>query len=184
MKVNSIAFILASAVSASAFSPQPQQRPFSTKTTLQAHNGNWWSPVAATAVGWTLASQIAVAGMLPANNIDRVHDSIASSPPSTLISAMESKTEPVYEKIDFSFPSYDSKTYGFEQGAEARLSEGTGGVEADKQAEAMKKAEAARLARLEAKREEAKVREAELKLRAKEKKAESARRLKGNFDGA
>lgn len=98
------------------------------------------------------------------------------------------------EKLDFSLPSYDSSvknTGGFGDGAEAILNmegrrSGTlsdpGSGEAEKQREAMKKAEEARKAKLAEKKAEMKAREEEEKRRAIEKKEERARRMKGIFD--
>ena len=98
------------------------------------------------------------------------------------------------ERLDFSLPSYDSSikgTGGFGDGAEAVLNmegrkSGTlsdpGSGEAEKQREAMRKAEEARKAKLAGKKAEMKAREEEDKRRALEKKEERARRMKGIFD--
>ena len=93
------------------------------------------------------------------------------------------------EKLDFSLPTYDSamkESGGFGTGTEAYLNKSgslsdPGSGEADKQKEAMRKAEEARQRKLEEKKAERKALEEETKRRALEKKAENERRMKGIF---
>jgi len=130
-------------------------------------------------MGWAVASQIAGAALLPAafDNSPQSFD----FPTTTL----------AVEKLDFSLPSYDAvskSTGGFGDGTEARLGMtdsmiDPGSNEKAKQAEAMKKAEEARLARKEAdkkakqQRAEDQIREAELK------KQRDAKRVAELFGG-
>ena len=186
MKIqSSVAVVLvALAVSASAFSPQKQA--ITKHSVLQAKK-DWWSPVAAAAVGWTLASQIASASMPLTTELLPTQD---TSIPTLLLSVKGAKvsewfapeTDKTYEKIDFSMPSYGSTSFGFGEGQEGKTSKEKGsGTEAELQAEAMKKAEAARQARLKEKREELKRREAEDMARAEAKKTEAKERINSLF---
>ena len=93
----------------------------------------------------------------------------------------ESTTLLAAETIDFSLPSYNASMQGFGEGTEARLSEAKGGAEADKQKEAMRKAEAARQARLIEKKEALKAREEEGATRDKAKKEAQKDRFKIGF---
>ena len=144
-------------------------------TKLQAHKNKWMGPAAATAMGWALASQIAVASTLQEDQ----------QPSWTSASSLLA-----VEKLDFALPSYDAigkSTGGFGEGTEARLGISDsmfdpGANEKAKQAEAMKRAEEARLAK---KQEEKKRREmqyeADLK-KAELKRQENERRLKEIFN--
>lgn len=126
-------------------------------------------PAAAAVAGWTLATQIAGASMPPANQ----HIPSFRGESTTLIAA---------ETIDFSLPTtYSTNMGGFGDGSEAKLTEAKGGDEGDKQKEAMRKAEAARQARLKEKKEAMKAREAEDLAREKARKARQADRFKEIF---
>ena len=161
--------VLATVSSTSGFCPSRQLS--RKQTTLHAEN-KWWNPVTTSVVGWTLASQVAIAVMTPLN----VQMPTLQAESTSLLAA-----ESTREKIDFSLPSYGSTSYGFGDGQEARLSEAKGGDENTKQMEAMKKAEAARQARLAEKKEAAKQREAEDRARAEEKKAKASSRFNEIF---
>lgn len=174
MKIqSSVAFVLTVTAGVGAFCPTPQQAirapPLSSVTELKAISKNTLlSPVAAVVAGWTLAVQVAGAGMLPANE----------QMPSF---QGESTTLLATEKIDFSLPSYNANMQGFGDGTEARLSEAKGGDEGDKQKEAMRKAEAARQARLIEKKEALRAREEEAQAREKAKKEAQKDRFKEIF---
>jgi hypothetical protein len=145
------ATVLVSLGGAHAFISAPKtdiSRPSSSALSARKNSNNWAGPVAATAMGWALASQIAFAGMLPA---DQQQQQLTFSS-SNLVAA---------EKLDFSLPSYDntmgSSTGGFGDGTEARLGQSDsmtapGKNEKAKEAEAMRRAEDARLLRKEEKR--------------------------------
>lgn len=124
-----------------------------------------FAPVAAAAVGWTVATGVALA------NVD-CPPAITSN--SVVIS---------YEKLDMSMPSYGSSTVGFGEGAQSKA-EGvkTGVLEEDLQREAMRKAEAARRERLAAKKAEMKALEEEARVRAQQKKEDNAARVKELFN--
>ena len=162
---------IASVSSAGAFCPLSQNRVPNPITSLQASKeGGWLGPAATAVVGWTLATQIASAG-LPASN---EHVPSFQGESTTMMIAAE--------KLDFSLPSsYSTNMGGFGEGTEARLTEAKGGDEGEKQKEAMRKAEAARQARLKEKREAFKAREAEELARAKARKAAQADRVKEIF---
>ncbi len=168
MKLVKIATILSClSVPGSAFSPGRSST--TKKTSLQASNNDFWLPTASSVVGWALLSQAAFA---TPNMLDR-H---VQFPTNTI----------AYEKLDFSMPSYDasstsSSKLGFGDGEEAYLDKDRD-TEVDLQAQAMKKAEEARKARVAEKKKALKMREEEQKRREEEKKAENARRLKGIFD--
>lgn len=161
--------LVTSVSSVGAFCP-PQNRASAPNrvTELQASKNGWLSPVAAAVVGWTLVGQVASAGMLPTN--EQLPSFQGES--TTLLAA---------ETIDFSLPSYNPSMQGFGDGTEARLSEAKGGDEGDKQKEAMRRAEAARQARLVEKKEAAKAREEKGRARAQAKKAAQADRFKEIF---
>jgi hypothetical protein len=177
MHIYSIAVAALIVCGASSLSQQPHQTQRANSSRQAVKNG-FWAPVTAAVVGWTLASQVALA------------QPIVMDPPSAknpMASLFEQKPEPVYEKLDFSLPSYDSasKASGFGQGTEARnlgQTSTSDESEKDKQREAMLKAEAARQARIEQAKELARMREAEDQARAQAKKEEAARRLRGIFD--
>lgn len=187
MKTFSLAVaVVTSAASASAFCPLQQQSRVCTKTALQAHP-KWWAPAAAAAMGWTLATQVAMAS-IPTNEQIPRSPHIASS--TSLIAAMKKEPDDVpYEKLDFSLPSYGSNTKtGFGEGTQTFMG-GSGGSLTDpgadeslKQAEAMRKAEAARKARIAEKNEATKAREAEAKVRGKQREAERKARMAGTFE--
>lgn len=194
MKIQSatIALVVATTTtSVSAFCPQHQQAFALGKTCLQAEK-NLWSPMATAVIGWTLASQIATASLLPSSEhvVIMTTPNLASS--TQLISASSSLfpttkvEEPTRETLDFSFPSYDSKaTGGFGEGTEAFLQQSSTGSsdEAAKQAIMMKKAEEARRARVAAKQDALKAREAEDLARALAKKKEGEARTRALFGG-
>jgi hypothetical protein len=147
-------------------------------TRVYARNEKAWAPAVAALVTWTLASQIVLAAPVA------VDQTQAKNPLSFLV---EEKPPPVYEKLDFSLPSYDtaSKATGFGEGKYVRNLEGTSSEESsevDKQREAMLKAEAARKARVQQAKELARMREEEDQARAQAKREEAARRLRGIFD--
>lgn len=173
MKIHSsVAFVLTVASGVvGAFCPRQQAiraPPLSSVTELKASKNEWLSPVAALVAGWTLAAQVAGAGMLPAN--EQMPSFQGES--TTLLAA---------ETIDFSLPSYSANMQGFGEGTEARLSEAKGGDEGDKQKEAMRKAEAARQARLIEKKEALRAREEEAQAREKAKKEAQKDRFKEIF---
>lgn len=197
-----VAICALAASGAFAFSPQPrcqQLQRSSACGNLEAHSndnkfgvGDWAPAFAAAVVGWTVASQVALAGPPP---IPMTTFTVAVTSTSTsknpLASMFEEKPQPVYEKLDFSLPSYDTSksAAGFGEGAEVRTrnlapsaSDGTDKSEQDKQRDAMLKAEAARQARIQQAKELAKIREAEDQLRAQAKKEEAARRMRGIFE--
>mmetsp|Transcript_31213 Transcript_31213/g.56552 ORF Transcript_31213/g.56552 Transcript_31213/m.56552 type:complete len:171 (-) Transcript_31213:174-686(-) len=165
---SSIALFLAVTSGVGAFCPHHAAPSSRSVTELQASKNEWLSPVAAAVIGWTLAAQVSGAGILPAN--EQMPSFQGES--TTLLAA---------ETIDFSLPSYSADMQGFGQGAEARLSEAKGGNEAEKQKEAMRKAEAARQARLLEKKAEAKAREEEALAREKAKKEAQKDRFKEIF---
>jgi hypothetical protein len=85
--------------------------------------------------------------------------------------------------LDFSLPKYDPSMSGFGDGNEARLYDkremtDPGANEREKQAESMRKAEAARKERITKEKAVAKLREDEARQRNKDKKARDAERLK------
>lgn len=168
MKVVQNAIIIATLV-ASGNSFTPGRPSVSKKTSLEASKNGFWLPAASSIIGWTLLSQATFA------NPNELGNQVQF--PSNTIS---------YEKLDMSMPSYDSsisstsKT-GFGDGEEAYIDKDRD-TEVDLQAQAMKKAEEARKARLAEKKKALKMREEEQKRREEEKKAENARRLKGIFD--
>jgi hypothetical protein len=183
-----------------AFSPHPrcqQLERCSACRNLEAHSNDskrgvsdWAPALAAAVVGWTMASQIAWAGPPPIL-ITTFTVAVTSTAKNPLASMFEEKPQPVYEKLDFSLPSYDTSksAVGFGDGTEVRTrnlapltSDGTDKSEQDKQRDAMLKAEAARQARIQQAKELAKMREAEDQLRAQAKKEEAARRMRGIFE--
>ena len=147
-----------------------------------------WAPyVAAAFFGWSFSTQIAAAAQPPLSHfIVAVTQTDQAKNP--LASMFEQKPEPIYQKLDFSLPSYEASvsSTGFGEGTEARnlgsASTGADKSETDKQREAMRKAEAARQERIQQAKELAKMREAEDQLRAQAKKEEAARRIRGIFD--
>eukprot|EP00588_Corethron_pennatum_P008502 CAMPEP_0194265780 /NCGR_PEP_ID=MMETSP0169-20130528/903_1 /TAXON_ID=218684 /ORGANISM="Corethron pennatum, Strain L29A3" /LENGTH=155 /DNA_ID=CAMNT_0039006319 /DNA_START=90 /DNA_END=557 /DNA_ORIENTATION=+ len=134
--------------STDAFCPQ-HKKAFTSKTSLRAQK-DWWAPAAAAAIGWTLASQIAVAGIPPGNEREFVMRDVTSS--SVIVSKGNSDQKSMLEM--YTDPGADEK---------------------QKQELAMKKAEAARQARLVEKKEAAKKKVADdlarEKLRLAEQKA-------------
>jgi hypothetical protein len=147
-------------------------------TKLNSRNEKPWAPAVAAFITLTMASQIALAAPIA------VDQTQAKNPLSFLV---EEKPPPVYEKLDFSLPSYDtaSKATGFGEGKFVRNLEGASSEESsevDKQRDAMLKAEAARKARLQQAKELAKMREEEDQARAQAKREEASRRLRGIFD--
>mmetsp|Transcript_24799 Transcript_24799/g.36702 ORF Transcript_24799/g.36702 Transcript_24799/m.36702 type:complete len:159 (-) Transcript_24799:256-732(-) len=158
MKAFSILAILAVA---HALAPQPQN---AVKTDRSMKP--WFAPVAAAAVGWTLATGVACA------NVD--------SPPAITSNSIVVS----YEKLDMSMPSYgDSSSVGFGEGARSEaVGVKTGVLEEDLQKEAMRKAEVARRERVAAKKAEMKALEEESKARAQQKKEENAARVKELFN--
>mmetsp|Transcript_35175 Transcript_35175/g.40114 ORF Transcript_35175/g.40114 Transcript_35175/m.40114 type:complete len:164 (+) Transcript_35175:137-628(+) len=150
------------------FALAPPQLPKAVQNVLK-DNKLWITPVTTVAIGWVLATGMAGA----TNTVD--------------ISAINSNTVIVSElenlNLDFSLPSYDSKKVGFGEGARSK-SEAvkTGILENDLQAQAVKKAEAARLERVAAKKAEKRAMEEDIKIRAREKKIENDRRMKELFN--
>lgn len=173
MKIGLWTTVLLSLSAADAFTA-PHEQPRQKSSALAAQKNDWMGPVAATAMGWALASQIAVAGMIPDTTITNQQQPLLS-PSSSLIAV---------EQLDFSLPSYDSigkSTGGFGEGTEARLGLSDsmvdpGSNEKAKQAEAMKKAEEARRARKKeamqarVQRNEEQIRQAEMKKKADQQK--------------
>jgi hypothetical protein len=165
---------------AEAFCPPKAGAVKMTKTSLQARNKNndWVGSATVAAMGWALASQIAVAGMLPTPADQEQQAAMVSS--SSFVAV---------EKLDFSLPSYESSvsgSVGFGEGAEARLGltdsmTDPGSNEKAKQEEAMKKAEEARLARKQEQKRLQREREEEMRRRDEEKKADADRRIKELF---
>jgi hypothetical protein len=186
MMIQSLAIAFLATTSVGAFCPQHHEA-FG-KTYLQAKK-NLWSPIATAVIGWTLASQIATASMPSSEHV--MTPDLASSSQLVSVSFFPTKVEePTREALDFSFPSYDSKaTGGFGDGTEAFLQSSSseltdpGSREAAKQVETMKRAEEARLARLAAKKEAFKAREAEDMTRALAKKKENEARTRALFGG-
>jgi hypothetical protein len=170
MKIQSsvaVAFV-AWVASASAFSPQKQA--FAKDTGLHAKK-ICLSPVVIAAVGWTLASQIALASV-PS---EKVTASQGMSTPTLLLSVRGKisewfkEEEKSYEKIDFNMPSYDSKFVGFKEEQQELVTERKGAdtpATLQAETEATEKAEAARQAKLQEKMEA-------MKRRADAKKADS-----------
>lgn len=177
MKSTALVALVAAVSSATAFAPLYTHR--APTTSLQASkpsekSENWWTPAATALVGWTLATQIAGASVIPANS-DSVSPTATfqQAAPTTLVAA---------ETIDFSLPSsYNPNMGGFGDGSEARLQEAKGGDEGDKQKEAMRKAEENRQQRLAEKKAEAKLREEEGRARAQAKKEAQKDRFKEIF---
>jgi hypothetical protein len=177
MKILSIATLLIVIAGAAAFSPQQQrQQRVTTSSSLQAqptsnHNKNWWAPTLTAAIGWTLASQVALAA------------------PGTMSMDFVKPDEPIPTmSLDFSMPKYDSgkASVGFGLGNSVTLnSKGTastmidpGANEKEKQAAAMKKAEENRKVRMATEKAAKKEKELEYQQREAEKKLEKAERLK------
>ena len=180
MKVASLAAITLASLGAGAHaftSPSNAdiRRPAMT-TALSAQNNNkWMGPAVTTALGWALASQMAVAA--PQQQTPQV---LLDSSPQVVLAV---------ESLDFALPSYDginANTGGFGQGTEARLGQTDsrfvpGANEKAKQAEAMEKAEQARLARKEADKQ-AKIQRNEDQAReAAAKKKRDAEKVKALF---
>ena len=124
------------------------------------------------AIGWTLASQVALAAPKGASSLEFLN---APEPTSTMT-------------LDFSLPKYDSgkSSVGFGQGNIAMLNSrdsastmiDPGANEKEKQAAAMKKAEENRILRVATEKAAKKERELEYQQREAEKKLEKAERLK------
>lgn len=200
----SVAICALTASKAIALAPHPHLQQVQRSNTcrrLEAHNNNnnnhgagkWVPTFAAAVVGWTMASQVALAGPPPPiATTFTVAVTSTSTTKNSLASMFEEKPAPVYEKLDFSLPSYESSksATGFGDGTEVRTknlapslaADGSDKSEQDKQREAMVKAEAARKARVAQAKELTKMREAEDQLRAQAKKEEAARRMRGIFD--
>jgi len=175
MKIHSIVTVALTVSGASAFCApqQSQHRQSQGATCLQAQKNGFWAPVTAAVIGWTLASGVAVAAAPP-----------TSASKSGMAVYFEKKQEASYEKIDYSMPTYNSgKNMGFGEGTSVRdLDGGSTNDEKDLERQVMLKAEAARKARLQQKKEDMKIREAEDQVRAQLKKEENARRMRGIFD--
>jgi hypothetical protein len=202
----SVAICALTASKAIAFAPHPHRQQVQRSNTcrrlpVEAHNsdnnkhgaGNWVPAFAAAVVGWTMASQVALAAPPPPiATTFTVSVTSTATTKNSLASMFEEKPAPVYEKLDFSLPSYESSksATGFGEGTEVRTknlapslaADGSDQSEQDKQREAMVKAEAARKARVAQAKELTKMREAEDQLRAQAKKEEAARRMRGIFD--
>ena len=171
MKIQAVsAALLCFTVDAFTIPQAPKHTPVSA---LHGQKNAWLGPAATAALGLTLASQAAFATVIPPQE-----DMTASS----IVVAVE--------KLDFSLPSYDAigaNTGGFGLGSEAYLGasagEAPGTNEKEKQAEAMRKAEAARLERKAAEKA-AKLQRNEDQLRAAEaKKKADAQRVADFFSG-
>jgi hypothetical protein len=174
-----------------AFTPGSSQAPKAQSTNERVAAGQkqkqqqqWWAPMAAAAVGWTLAGPMAMA--TPNRLI--VSPTVAqwATQPQVLVvssmSASSSSSSSLYTAdsmtLDFTLPSYNpnSKSSGFGE-LEAILND-RNDSEKRLEKEALDKAEAARLVRLEAKKADRKALEEEDKRRAFLKKQENAARLK------
>lgn len=180
MKVFSLTVATLSMTATGAFAPT--QRRASSSTSLNAEK-DWRAPIAAAALGWTIASQAATA-FVPITEQTLPTSGISSS--SSVVAAMEVKKETVYESLDFSLPKYGTSTAtGFGDGTEAFLNGGgpNASGERQKQEEAIKKAEAARKAAKEAKKLEERERQEEMKRRGIEKQKEGDARMKALFSG-
>lgn len=160
-----IPFVLTALVhSAGAFAPVQPSTKSSASSALEASNYKHWVAGAIAAIGITLAQP---------------PDALAQQQFPTTVVAAE------LEKMDFSLPSYDNSlqnTNGFGVGSESYLGDQVDKREGEKQVDAMRKAEEARLKRVAEKKAEAKAREEEIKQRALERKKRDADRLKGIFD--
>lgn len=200
MRIQSLAALLLIVGGAHSFSSpqvvQTRSSSSSSATSLQAqrndNNGNdWMGPVAVTAMGWALASQVAVAGML--NPMDTTQQQqlqpfIQQQPTTTYVSTSTLNVAAEVQ-LDFSLPSYDSigkSQGGFGVGTEARIGQtdslmDPGSNEKAKQQEAMKKAEEARLAQKKQKQQAMRDREEEELRRQEEKKAEGKKRMEALF---
>jgi hypothetical protein len=176
MKSLSIATLFIVTTGAAAFSHQQQRVATSSSTSLQAQptNKNWWAPAVTAAIGWSLASQVALAAQ-GANSLDFLKP---DEPTPTM-------------SLDFSMPKYDGDTsgksaVGFGLGNAVRLnSQDTastltdpGANEKEKQAASMRKAEENRVLRVATEKAAKKERELEYQQREAEKKLEKAERLK------
>jgi len=145
-----------------------------------SRNMNWMGSFATAVAGLALSSQVAVAGMLPA---DMQHQSAMADVPSQLVAV---------ENLDFSLPSYDkigANTGGFGQGTEARLGltdsmTNHGQNEKAKQEEAMRKAEAARLERKEAEKKARIQRNEDIAREAEDKRKRDAEKVAQLFSGS
>jgi hypothetical protein len=136
---------------------------------LAATRIDWMVPVAAVALGFTLATQAAVAspmmGQLPLTATTTTYDS-------TLLVSVE--------RLDLSLPSYDTigtNQGGFGVGSEARLGQDPDRFEKSKELEAMRKAEEARLARKAADKQAKIERDEEIIRRAEAKKKADQQRV-------
>ena len=198
MKVSSgnllavVALTTSTALRVGAFSPTPTTG--NSATTIasverRAKNSNgWWTvPLATVALGWTLASPAFAFSV-------NVEQTTTSPPQQTTTTTTTTLLVADSMSLDFSMPSYDSKTVGFGEGTEAYLSDtgskrkagldltDPGSYEREKQAEAMRKAEAARKERVAAEMKARKQRETEQYQREKQRQAEKASRWSSIFD--
>ena len=165
-----------------AFSAHRYKEPsVRTSTSLTGQKNGWIAPAVSAVVGWGLASQLALANMMPSTLYEDQHQAIFAS--SSSLVAVES--------LDFSLPSYDSigkSTGGFGQGSEARIGltdslTVPGANERAKQEDAMKRAEEARQARKQAEKKAREQRSEEARIQAELKKKEEQRRIKELFGG-
>jgi hypothetical protein len=175
MKSLSIATLCIVITGVAAFSPQQQQRVATSTTSLEDQrtntNKNWWAPAVTAAIGWTLASQVALA-----------------APPTMSMDFLKPEEPTPNMALDFSMPKYgeSSKAAGFGMGSQATLnSQGTastltdpGANEKEKQVAAMQKAEENRKVRVATEKAAKKEKELEYQQREAEKKLEKAERLK------
>jgi hypothetical protein len=136
---------------------------------LAAKINDWMVPVAAVALGFTLATQAAVAAPM----VDRL-------PWTAMTTTCDSTLLVSVEKLDLSLPSYDSigtNQGGFGVGSEARLGQNPDNFEKSKELEAMRKAEEARLARKAAEKQAKIERDEEIMRRAEAKKKADQQRV-------
>lgn len=155
--------------------PTTSRPAMTTALSAQNNRNNWMGPAVTTAMGWALASQMAVAA--PQQQQQQVF--LDSSPQVVL----------AVENLDFALPSYDgisANTGGFGQGTEARLGQTDsrmvpGANEKAKQAEAMERAEQARLARKEADKQARIQRDEDQAREAAAKKKRDAEKVKALF---
>jgi hypothetical protein len=161
----------------SSYAPKAQPTNEPVIAGKQQQRQQWWAPMTVAVVGWTLAGPMAMA---TPNHLTGSPTTI--QPEVSVVSSLSASSSSLYTAdsmtLDFSLPSYNpnSKSSGFGE-VEAVLND-RNDSEKRLEKEALDKAEAARLVRLEAKKAERKALEEEDKRRAALKKQENAARLK------
>jgi hypothetical protein len=183
MPLATVAFLSLRAMSTAAFtSPTLYHHRRDVPPLSAQQNNDWMVPVAAVALGFTLASQAAVASPMMMDSLPWT----ATTTTTTTTTTYESTLLVSAEKLDFSLPSYDSigtNQGGFGLGSEARLGQDPGNFEKSKERDAMLKAEEARLARKEAEKQAKIVRNEEMIRAAEAKKKADQQRVAELFGG-